>query len=93
MAKKTDPGPRIDEALLEMAQDFRGSVLGEATAAPRIWDAHVERIRIGSLNNTACPGAQTNNLLALTKVSAHVAQRRYAHKFYLTGVITLSSCR
>lgn len=25
--KKTDPGPRIDEALLELAQDFRGSVL------------------------------------------------------------------
>jgi putative transcriptional regulator len=32
MAKKTDPGPRIDEALLEMARDFRGSILSEATA-------------------------------------------------------------
>ena len=30
--KKTDPGPRIDEALLEMAQDFRGTILSEATA-------------------------------------------------------------
>jgi hypothetical protein len=31
-AKKTDPGPRIDAALLELANDFRGSILSEAAA-------------------------------------------------------------
>jgi hypothetical protein len=31
-AKKTDPGPHIDEALLELADDFRGSIVTEATA-------------------------------------------------------------
>jgi hypothetical protein len=32
MPKKTDPSDRIDEALLEMALDFRGSLVSEATA-------------------------------------------------------------
>jgi hypothetical protein len=32
MSKKTDPSDRIDEALLEMALDFRGSLVSEATA-------------------------------------------------------------
>jgi putative transcriptional regulator len=32
MPKKTDPSDRIDEALLELATDFRGSIVSEATA-------------------------------------------------------------
>ena len=30
MAKKIDPGVRLDAALLEMAEDFRGSIFSEA---------------------------------------------------------------
>ena len=33
MAKKTDPTERLDAALLEMAQDFRGSLFSEKLSA------------------------------------------------------------
>ena|SRR6266436_2203090 len=60
MPKKTDPSDRIDEALLELATDFRGSLVSEATA---------DKITMRILGKKSFPAA-THTALSPTEIRA-----------------------
>ena len=71
--KKTDPSARIDEALLEMAQDFRGTVLSAETA---------DKITMRILGKSTFPAATQTELtpddIRALREQAHMSQAVFA---------------
>ena len=76
--KKTNPGPRIDEALLEMAQDFWGSILTEAAA-----DKITMRVLAGK-TSAAIPKALSPQEIRALREQANMSQGVFAHILNVT---------
>jgi putative transcriptional regulator len=76
--KKTNPGPRIDEALLEMAQDFRGSILTEAAA-----DKITMRVLAGK-TSAAIPKALSPQEIRALREQANMSQGVFARILNVT---------